>query len=144
MFRRLPPLISFFQSLITQNILPCQEETDAKSRKLPSHLLEVKEGFPRLAVVTAFYLHKHFDKTEEESKELARSMVETWISCGFEYKSLRRVCLGDERIASKKVKLHEVLVEKSSTDLSMFQVSAMVDLTIRYFYRALKANDSLL
>ena len=63
------PLISFFQSLITQNILPCQEETDAKSRKLPSHLLEVNEGFPRLAVVTAFYLHKHFDKTEEESKE---------------------------------------------------------------------------
>ena len=61
------------------------EAPRAKSRTLPSHLLEVEEGFPRMAVVMAYYLHIRFNKTEEESKKMARMMVETWITCGLEY-----------------------------------------------------------
>ena len=116
----------------------------AKSRTLPSHLLEVEEGFPRMAVVMAYYLHIHFDNTEEESKELARTMVETWITCGLEYSRLHQICLSDQRTAHKQVALHELLVQKSSAELTMnmFQVSSMIDLTIRYFYRAVKANDA--
>ena len=120
------------------------EEPRAKSRTLPSHLLEVEEGFPRMAVVMAYYLHIRFNKTEEDSKKMARTMVETWITCGLEYSRLHQICLSDQRTAHKQVALHELLVQKSSTELTMnmFQVSSMIDLTIRYFYRAVKANDA--
>ena len=89
-----------------------------------------------MAVFMAYYLHIRFIKTEEESKKMARTMVETWITCGLEYSRLH------QRTAHKQVALHELLVQKSSSDLTMnmFQVSSMIDLTIRYFYRAVKAN----
>ena len=97
-----------------------------------------------MAVVMAYYLHIRFNKTEEDSKKMARTMVETWITCGLEYSRLHQICLSDQRTAHKQVALHELLVQKSSAELTMnmFQVSSMIDLTIRYFYRAVKANDA--
>ena len=120
------------------------EESGTKSRKLPANLLEVQEGFPRMAVVMAYYLHTRMENSEQESKDLARSMVETWIGCGVAYSRLHQICLCDQRTASKQVMLHELLVQNSPTDLNMnmFQVSTMIDLTIRYFYRAVRAKDA--
>ena len=121
---------------------PEAESKETKSRKLPANLMEVQEGFPRMAVVMAYYLHTRMDNSEDESKDLARSMVETWISCGVEYSRLHHICLSDQRTASKQVLLHEILVKNSPTDLNMnmFQLSTMIDLTIRYFYRAVKVS----
>jgi len=119
-------------------------DVESKSRKLPASLLEVQEGFPRMAVVMAFYLHTRMEHSEDESKDLARSMVETWIGCRVDYSRLHQICLSDQRTATKQVTLHELLVQNSPTDLNMnmFQVSTMIDLTIRYFYRAVKGKDS--
>lgn len=117
-----------------------EESKETKSRKLPANLLEVQEGFPRMAVVMAYYLHTRMDNSEDESKDLAKSMVETWIRCRVDYSRLHHICLSDQRTASKQVLLHEILVQNSPTDLNMnmFQLSTMIDLTIRYFYRAVK------
>ena len=93
-----------------------------------------------MAVVMAYYLHTRMDNSEDESKDLAKSMVETWIRCRVDYSRLHHICLSDQRTASKQVLLHEILVQNSPTDLNMnmFQLSTMIDLTIRYFYRAVK------
>ena len=113
-----------------------------KSKKeLPALFREVEEGFPRMAVVMAYYLHNYKGYEEEVSKDLARSMVGVWITFGVTYHQLKQMCfVSDKRNSFKQQELRSLLnskLDEGKEKPKLFQFSSLIELTIRYFLKAI-------
>lgn len=106
---------------------------------IPSQIMGVEEGYPRMALVMAFFLHTQKGLEEQISKDIARAMVGVWITYGFTYQQMCEVCQGTGR---KEVKV-EMLRSMLNTKLAegfvkpmSFGFSLMIKLTLLYFSHA--------
>jgi len=114
-------------------------QVKSSSSKVPDQLRKVEEGFPRMAVVMAYFLHNFKGYREEVAKDLARSMVSVWICYGFQYSDLWRICCSTSRNSQKQHVLKGMLLEKvkeGKEEPKEFQFNSLIELTIRYFLKA--------
>jgi len=114
-------------------------EVKSSRSKVPDQLKDVEEGFPRMAVVMAYFLHNYKGYTEKVAKDLARSMVGVWICYGFQYSALRRICCSATRNSHKEYLLKGMLldqVKEGKEEPKEFQFNSLIELTIRYFLKA--------
>jgi len=112
------------------------EENGSENQVIPSEIMGVDEGYPRMALVMAFYLHTVRGLEEQVSKDLARSMVGVWITYGFTYQQMKEVCLvvGQQEEVLRNMlnnKLSEGFVKPKS-----FGFSKLIKLTLFYFTHA--------
>ena len=110
-------------------------------KELPSAFRQVEEGFPRMAVVMAYYLHNYKGYEEDVSKDLARSMVGVWITFGVNYHQLKQICfIPDKRNSIKQLELRNLLdskLDEGKEKPKLFHFSSLIELTIRYFLKAI-------
>jgi len=114
-------------------------EEDDKDEVIPSVIMEVEEGFPRMALVMAFYLHTERGVEEKISKDLARAMVGVWITYGLTYQQICEVCQSRDQQQVKKDMLKNMLNTKLSEGFVKpvsFGFSKLIKLTLFYFSHA--------
>ena len=109
--------------------------------ELPALFRKIEEGFPRMAVVMAYYLHNYKGYEEEVSKDLARTMVGVWITFGVTYHQLKVICfISNKRNSIKQQELRNLLnskLDEGNEKPKLFQFSSLIELTIRYFLKAI-------
>ena len=97
---------------------------------IPSVIMGVEEGFPKMALVMAFFLHTERGMEEQISKDLARAMVGVWITYGFTYQQMCEVCHSREEHLRNmlNIKVSEGFLKPVS-----FGFSKLIKLTLFYF-----------
>ena len=106
---------------------------------IPSEIMGVEEGFPRMALVMAFFLHTERGMEEQISKDLARAMVGVWITYGFTYQQMCEVCQTRDQEELKVDRLRIMLNTKLSEGFvkpMSFGFSKLIKLTLFYFANA--------
>jgi len=125
-------------------ILIREEETNLSENEglIPSEIMQVSEGFPRMALVMAFYILNRRGLEEKSSKDLARAMVGVWITYGFSYDQLKEISCDrwcDPKVKSARLfnlllsRFHDGFVKPKS-----FGFSYLVKITLFYFSHGLK------
>ena len=88
---------------------------------IPSQIMGVEEGYPRMALVMAFFLHTQKGLEEQISKDLARAMVGVWITYGFTYQQMCEVCQGTGRKELKVEMLRRMLNTGRMNDICVMR-----------------------
>ena len=100
-------------------------------------VMEVEDGYPRLALGIAFHLHNHSGYSELVSKSLAKSMVEVWIKHDVPFRKLKRVCTERPEEQSRKY-LRSLLEKKVNGDQNQKkersrQFNSIIEMTVKFF-----------
>jgi len=106
---------------------------------IPREIMGVEEGYPRMALVMAFFLHTERGLEEQTSKDLARAMVGVWITYGFTYQQMCEVCQTRDQEEVKGDRLRNMLNTKLSEGFvkpMSFGFSKLIKLTLFYFSNA--------
>ena len=115
------------------------DEDNDKVEVIPSEIMGVEEGFPRMALVMAFFLHTERDLEEQIRKDLARAMVGVWITYGFTYQQMCKVFQSRDQQEVKVDMLRNMLNTKVSEGFLKpvsFGFSKLIKLTLFYFSHA--------
>ena len=123
------------QFLEREEGLECHTLSEEDER-FPERVLQVEDGFPRLALGIAFHLHNSLGYPEDVSKSLAQSMVHVWIKHEVPYRRLQRVCRpgreGSKDILSKLLEA-KVNGDQDQKKAKSLQFSSLIDMTVKYF-----------
>ena len=106
---------------------------------IPKQIMEVEEGYPRMALVMAFRLHSRRGLDEQLSKDLARAMVGVWITYGFTYREIYDICCGTDTPEIVTFKLMDMLNKKLFQGYAKpmsFGFGKLIKLTQFYFDQA--------
>jgi len=106
---------------------------------IPKQIMEVEEGYPRMALVMAFRLHSRRGLDEQLSKDLARAMVGVWITYGFTYREIYDICCGTDKPEIVTFKLMDMLNKKLIQGYAKpmsFGFGKLIKLTQFYFDQA--------
>ena len=106
---------------------------------IPFEIMGVEEGYPRMALVMAFFLHTERGLEEQISKDLARAMEGVWITYGFTYHQMCEVCQTRDQEEVKVDRLRIMLNTKLSEGFvkpMSFGFSKLIKLTLFYFSNA--------
>ena len=125
--------------LIVENEEVVNEVEENKDHGIPCEIMGVDEGYPRMALVMAFYLHTERGLEEQISKDLARAMVGVWITYGFTYQQMCEVCLNRDQQVFKVENLRKMLNSKVSEGFvkpMSFGFTKLIKLTLFYFSHA--------
>ena len=115
------------------------DEDNDQVEVIPSEIMGVEEGFPRMALVMAFFLHTERGMEEQISKDLARAMVGVWITYGFTYQQMCKVFQSRDQQEVKVDMLRNMLNTKVSEGFLKpvsFGFSKLIKLTLFYFSHA--------
>ena len=116
-----------------------KDTDDDDDNMIPKEIMDVEEGYPRMAVVMAYVLHTQKGLEEQVSKDLARAMVGVWITYGFTYKHMCQICLSADREEAKVEVLRNMLENKLTEGFvkpMSFGFSKLIKLTLLYFAEA--------
>jgi len=112
------------------------DDEDDHKQSIPVEIMKMEEGFPKMALVMAFYLHNEGELDEQISKDLARAMVGVWINYGFTYQQMWEVYqLKDEE--DVRVGIFDLMLNKKIDEGFLkpksFVFCDLIKLTMIYF-----------
>ena len=127
------------EKALTESHGKVSDESRTVKNGIPKQIMEVEEGYPRMALVMAFRLHSRRGLDEQLSKDLARAMVGVWITYGFTYREIYDICRGIDRPEIVTFKLMDMLNKKlfqGHAKPMSFGFGKLIKLTQFYFDQA--------